>query len=125
MQGGTLSWYIKTDPGGPNDYNADVVLVSPGHILVNYGPDNATTDWALRSVTLTADAGWRLDNHVGDPASQQVFSDTLANLTGVYIRGEFLSGSETGYLDTVTLVPEPTAMSLLLLGIAALLSARR
>ncbi len=123
MLGGTLSWCIKTAPGGPNDYNADVVLMSPEHIIVNYNPDQASTEWQVRSVLLQAGAGWLVGNHEGAPATEQILGEVLANLTGMYIRGEFLSGIETGYLDSVTLTPEPAAMSLLMVGLA--LFARR
>lgn len=125
MAGGTLSWDIRADQAGPNDYNADVVLVSGSNILVNYGPGQATTEWQTLSVTLTPGAGWLVGNHQGGTPDQILFGNVLANLTAVYIRGEFVSGPETTYLDNVTLVPEPAAFPLILAGLIALVSRRR
>jgi len=101
--GSSLTWCLRTVPGGNWTASADVVLLSPDLVLVNYDPLQPTSEWATFTVSLHPSAGWHKDNHLGPQPTEAEFESVLASLEALRIRGEFRSGAETGYLDSVTL----------------------
>ena len=71
--------------------------------------------WVSYSVDLTVVAGWQKvasrTSVSGTPASAVEIASVLGDLDSLLIRGEFISGSDQGRLDNVTLsaVPLPAA----------------
>lgn len=97
--------------------SVDIYLRGNGLDLTFDTPNNPGTDWTSYSVTLTESSGWQLD---GAAPTQAQFAQALADVTDLQIRGEFVTGSDVGDLDNVTMVPEPSALALLGVGGLAL-----
>ena len=112
-------------PAASNQFNdTDIILTGGGFTLVFDTPVNPPNNsWASYSVLLTETAGWRLSTLTGAVPTQAQMQATLTNLTDLQIRAEFQTGADTGSLDNVRIVPEPSSGALLLLG--ALIVTRR
>ena len=108
--------------GGANQFNdSDVVLTGNGITLVYDLPTNpAIGSWTSYSVPLIA-SGWTVSSLGGAAASESQFQQVLASLTQLRIRAEYQTGPDTGLLDNVSLVPEPTNVTMLSLGLAIVL----
>ena len=78
-------------------------------------------------VGLAPSANWHLGSTGGPTPTAADFQTVLANLTGLYISGEYTIGLiETPGLDNVKLsVPEPATMILAVVGLVALTSMAR
>ncbi len=87
----------------------DVVLEGGGRTLVFDTARNPFTDWTSYSVKLDETAGWT--RVTGQPATQAEMRMVLAALEGLYIRGEYQSGSATGSLDNVFLGDDAPVLS--------------
>jgi hypothetical protein len=118
----TYGHYLKYDLKTTNVSNPfndfDVVLEGNGKIVVFVftTPINpGTNTWTSYKVQLNETAGWKIVesyaygnfeaieatyNSVPAPSKTE-FQSVLANLTSFMIRGEFNTGSDTGYLDNV------------------------
>jgi len=83
-----------------------------------------TWTWYERSVTLIETAGW-VDPETMSPPTELQLKTVLSNLSALVITAEFTSGSDTGGLDNVNLVPEPTTLALIALGVFGLVRRRR
>ena len=102
-----------------SQFNAvDVYLRGGGLELTFDTPNNPGTNWTPYSIGLTESSGWLLS---GVAPTQPEMLQVLGNVTDVQIRGEFVTGSDVGSLDNVTMVPEPATLALLLVGGLALL----
>lgn len=101
---GELYWALRNDPSGALDA-ADVVLIGAGLVLVNYDPPQATDQWGTYWVILRETAGWHVGSRSGRQPTRQEFQSVLASLVALRIRGEFVSGNETGFLDSVSFEP--------------------
>ena len=130
--GGILSYDLRFVDGavGPGAYHPDVVLWGNGQVLtIDAYADPATQTglWNTYLVPLTADAGWHFDDLFGDLASESEIREVLANLTGLYIRGDYWNGYDQTDLDNPQLsaVPIPEALLLLGSGLIGLLGIRR
>jgi Laminin B (Domain IV) len=112
--------------GGANQFDdSDVTLSGNGITLVYNLPSNpAIGSWTSYSVPLTA-SGWTVNTLGGAAASDAQFQQVLAALTQLRIRAEYQTGPDTGLLDNVSLVPEPTSVAMLLLGLLILMSVVR
>jgi hypothetical protein len=115
---------------GTNNYNAtDLIFEGNGmRLLWEASPDLApTTTWLNVSVTLAPSAQWHLNTHNGTQATMADFQSVFANLSGIFIRGEYTNGGESDGIDNVNFVPEPATTSLLALtfGAGALLWRKR
>lgn len=93
---------------------------------------NLGSAWQTINVPLSPSAEWTVNSPTGALATTADFQAVLGNLTGLFIRGEYTSGSETAALDNVRLnsaatgnVPEPASALLLLGGLLAGGSLRR
>ena len=85
----------------------DVTLISGPIRLVFNTPQNPATTWTHYDVLLSETAGWRLGNLNGQVPTAAQFRSALSNLTGLQIRGEFLSSADDqGGLDNVVLETE-------------------
>jgi hypothetical protein len=105
----------------------DVYLKNNTDVVALNINDHPGTDWTSYAVTLHPSVGWQQDDGSGPPATLSDFQTVLSNLTALEIRGEYVTGSDTGGLDNVQLIPEPgTAATLAgLLGLGWVLTARR
>ncbi len=99
--GGELIYDMKSIGGDYFDV-ADVVLIGGGHILTYKIPYNPDTSWTLMKAPLTQ-TGWKVGNQGGAAVTEAEFREALAQITGLFIRGEYRWGAETCYLDNVYL----------------------
>ena len=108
--GGTLAFDIKQSSTDDQFAQDDIVLRNGTTTIVyDFGnaADHPGTDWTGYSVPLDAsDPGWTYDS--GGDVSPAAFRTLLGNLTGLSIRGEYVSGSDTGCLDNVELASPST-----------------
>jgi hypothetical protein len=118
-------------PGAANQFDAaDVFLIGAGFTLAYDLPTNpANGSWTSYAVPLTASA-WHLTTLAGAAPSSAQFSSVMSALTGLQIRAEYQSGSDTGSLDNVSMgvtaaIPEPETYALMLLGLGAIATAAR
>jgi len=129
---GSLSWDIRGIQGNQTSIpgRADVMLVGGGlQIGIDLGVTPSNSQWTSWSALLDASENWRLINSLangtlsGTQATEANIRAALADLTGLYIRGEYTSGADAAAIDNVWLVPSPgTAV---LLGVAGLGIRRR
>ncbi|MFI4854449.1 MAG: laminin B domain-containing protein [Phycisphaerales bacterium JB065] len=115
FMGGLLSWDIYGIVGNQNaNTRADVMLVGGGlSIGVNVPVEPENGEWTSWAVVLDEAADWRLVNSLGsgsltstDVTNEQLLS-VLAELEGVYIRGEYTAGGDSSAIDNVRLAPPP------------------
>lgn len=132
--GETLMYDILGTRGNQTSIGAvaDVMLVGGGlEIGVNFGVQPTTSGWTSWSVVVDESADWRMVSNILDgglSATQATAADiqsVLADLDGLYIRGEYTNGSDSAALDNVSLVPAPGAAGLVALGGALALRRRR
>ena len=110
----TLDFDLRQTGSGSQFDIADVALEGAGLILtIDAGPNPLPLgNWVTYSVLLSETAGWQsVTDHrtlSGTPATKSDLLAVLGSLERMRIRGEFISGSDIGRLDNVTLsVPEP------------------
>ncbi len=97
---GTLSFDLQQSPYvGTLDYD-DIVLTGGGlTIVLEIAPPG--TDWTSYSFTLSTSDDWRVGSQSGAVATEAEIRQVLANLESLHIRGEYISGGDTGGLDNV------------------------
>ncbi len=126
MFGGTLSYDEWNYDDGVLD--TGVILAGNGHSIYRTnmsGPHGAMTHYNLG---LTANPDWHLDSPTGTIATNSDIQSILSNLSGMYILGDWVYGTDTAALDNVAMsapVPEPATMALLGVGSLLLLRHRR
>lgn len=116
--GQSLAFDLYQTGSGAQFSASDVVLTGAGLTLTFDAPDNPLPlgSWISYSVDLTAAAGWqRVSSRTsvsGTQASEAELASVLGDLDSLLIRGEYISGSDQGRLDNVTLsaVPLPAAV---------------
>lgn len=125
----SLSWDILGLVGDQEiDGPADVILESGDTRIglnLDFGPSTET--FSSVSVELDAD-GWEfMDTSVatgGDPVDEATFRGVLADLDGLFIRGEYTNFADSAALDNVVLdVPAPAGAGAL--AAAGLVASRR
>jgi hypothetical protein len=85
-----------------NQFNGrDVILMGNGLLIWFDTANNPGLEWTSYSVTIDAAAGWFLNDDT--PASEAQIREVLATIDDLRIRGEFVSGADTGGLDNVVL----------------------
>jgi len=103
--GGTLT-YDLIQNNTSSQFDSDDVIISGGDMDLVYDFGGAEThprtDWTAYSVTLDESDDWVVDD-TGDQATAEEIQTVLADVSRLHIRGEFVSGSDTGYLDNPTL----------------------
>lgn len=82
---------------------ADVILEGSGLKLVYDTPNNPGTDWTSYEITLQETAGWKVGTLDGLSATAGQMDTVLSALTDLFIRGEYVTGSDRGDLDNVVL----------------------
>jgi hypothetical protein len=125
--GGLLSFDFRRTTG--TVFNAaDVVLTGSGATLVIDLATPATT-FTHYPVSLVESAGWRVSTLAGAVPTQSQMIAVLSGLTALEIRGEHISGADTGSLDNVILdagpAPEPFTFALVGLALCGIGCLRR
>lgn len=98
-----LSFDLKQSSTSSQFNYMDVILVGGGLTLVYDTPYNPGLNWTPYQIQLSESAGWRKDSLSGSTPTQDEFKTVLRNLQKLWIRGEFVSGADTGSLDNVSL----------------------
>jgi hypothetical protein len=105
--GGTITFDLiqnRTD----SQFSSDDIKLSGGGIDLVYDFGDADThprtDWTAYSATLEESDDWIVDG-TGEQATAEQIQTVLADVTRLHVRGEYVSGSDTGYLDNPTLWP--------------------
>jgi len=107
---GVLQYDVKSVGAGSQHTGTDVVLAGGGMTLLIRVDPNVGPDWTTVMVGLSEDAGWRHeDPNSGPLATSDDFKSVLKDLVVLHIRGEYISGSDIGYLDNVRIVPKGQA----------------
>jgi predicted ribosomally synthesized peptide with SipW-like signal peptide len=110
--GGTLEYDLLQEfSGSPSQFNNDDIVLSGGGMTLVYDhggtsshPGGGTSGtWTTYSVTLDETDNWEKSG--GGSVSQSDVQTVLGDLTELRIRGEYRSGSDKGYLDSVELNP--------------------
>lgn len=112
----------QTISGSPNPFNSnDVVLVGGGLTLVFDTAMNPNIgSWSHYEVPLAAPS-WHVSTLAGPVATDAQFSQVLSNLDALRIRAEYQTGFDTGYLDNVSMVPEPQSWAMFLFGLGLII----
>ncbi len=108
--GASLSFDLEADFGSYVFNQEDVVLVGGGKTLVFDAATVPDGTWRSYRIGL-AEAGWRVGSLSGPAATEADMKGVLANITSLYIRGEFRGAlNDIGRLDNVRLwtLPPPT-----------------
>lgn len=117
---GTLR-YDLANPVTVTEQTADVILTGGGMVTrllyIPTKPFVPSADFQTVVVDLSVSANWHVDTTSGAMPTDEQFRSVLANLTGLYIRGEFADTVETASLDNVSLTIIPTP-GCVMLGVA-------
>ena len=102
--GGELTFDMRQNVRSINETNdVDVILVGAGLTLVYDTPRNPPTIWFTYDVPLVETAGWRKGSLAGPAPSTAEMQAVLSSLTRLGLRGDFVFGQGTSYLDNVVL----------------------
>jgi hypothetical protein len=124
--GSNLTFDLRQSQTSSQFNDEDVILKGETFDLVFDTANNpASANWTRYAVPLLTSADWRRGNLNGPAATEQELRQVLGNLQGLWIRGEYRIGSDTGSLDNVALVPEPASLALLGVGGLVLAGRRR
>jgi len=102
--GGQLRYELKSEGGAESFDEVDVILLSPGLVLVHDTPGKPASAWLSFSIPLT-ETEWKVGKLAGRPVTKAEFERALAHVMALRIRGEFQNGRDTGWLDNVVLLP--------------------
>ncbi len=88
-----------------SQFNDNDIIISNGAITIVLDLlDNPGIEWTSYSVTLDTTNPWKLDNITNSElATAEQILAVLSNITSLKIRGEYVSGADTGGLDNVIL----------------------
>jgi hypothetical protein len=103
--GRELRFRLKSTPVAKPFDAPDVVLDGPAGALVHDTPQNPGPEWTAYRVPLTPTA-WK-HRGSGKPATEKDLASTLSALKSLLIRGEFNTGTDSGWLDDVALGAPP------------------
>jgi Laminin B (Domain IV) len=131
-QSGALGTNLTFDlkqvyPGGANQFDSpDVILQGNGlTVAFNTAMNPANGAWTSYAVPLSA-SGWMLNSLSGSPVTVAQFASVMSNVTALKVRAEYQTGADVGYLDNVSMVPEPQNWAMLLAGLCSIgMAARR
>lgn len=113
--GGELQWDIYGIVGNQSLTNRADVMLTGGDLSIGIAAGVAPSlgGWSSWEVMLTPSTGWRIVNSLSagtltsTPVSEEQMRVVLADLTGMYIRGEYTNGADSAAIDNVRLVPPP------------------
>jgi hypothetical protein len=98
---GTISYSLKQSGPIISLFADDIVIVSPAGRLSYRFPTSPGTDWTDFRVQLSATAGWTWNWN--KRATQAQMEQVLAAPTLFEVRGEYVTGDDTGSLDNFVL----------------------
>jgi len=102
--GGHLTFAMRQDIRSVKQTDdIDIILVGAGLTLVYDTPRNPPSIWFTYDAPLVESAGWRKGSLTGPPPSAAEMQAVLGSLTRLGLRGDFILGQATSYLDTVVL----------------------
>ncbi|MBO6513087.1 MAG: hypothetical protein JJ974_03885 [Phycisphaerales bacterium] len=137
LYGNTISYDILGITGSHDNLGggerADIILTGAGmSIGFNAGTQPVNGQWTSASALVSVVAeNWRFIDSFSDAtlsgeyANESEIQSILADLTGLYIRGEYTNGGDATALDNVDFVPSPGALTLLGLGTLTAVRRRR
>lgn len=113
--GAELSWDLYAVVGSQTDSGrADVILAGADLVIgINVPVQPVIDEWTSWSVLLDPVADWRVVTSTSNgvlsstEVTEAEFEAVLADLQGLYIRGEFTAGGDAMALDNVRLAPAP------------------
>lgn len=82
--------------------NDDVILFSNDKKIIFNTLNNPDTSWTDYTVPLNEEF-WKYSASDKQHVSKKDFTEILSNLTGIYIRGEYVEGKDNGGIDNVIL----------------------
>jgi hypothetical protein len=97
--GANISFDLKQSTLSSQFEADDVVLQGGGLKLVLDLPNNPGLDWTPYSLTVDTESDWRIDNRNGTVATEEQIKNALSDLSLLLIRGEYVTGPDTGGLD--------------------------
>ncbi len=101
--GKILSFSLKQS-STDNQFDADDIILAGADMKIVYNTaENPDITWTDYSVRLSGDSGWKYNDSNGDPVSRNDFVNILKDLKALQIRGEYVTGEDTGGLDNVIL----------------------
>lgn len=98
----TLTFDLKQSHTGSQFDFLDVILAGKEIKLFFDAADNPGTDWTHYSIPLDESAGWKIEGG-SRAATHTEMRTVLSSLTALQIRGEYITGADTGGLDNVIL----------------------
>jgi hypothetical protein len=101
--GGTLQFDLKQSSTSSQFDSEDVVISGGGLTIVIDLAGNPDVDWTHYSIHLDTTSDWRIGTLSGAMATQAEIDAVLSNITNLHIRGEYVSGSDTGGIDNVVM----------------------
>ncbi len=101
--GRTLTFDLKQSSLSSQFDWIDISLSGGGLTIVVDAGSNPGTDWTHYSIALDTSAGWAINALSGTAATQADILTVLTDLDDIRIRGEYVSGRDTGGLDNVVL----------------------
>jgi subtilase family serine protease len=102
--GGSLQFALTSSPIGDEEEVDDIRLEGNGMTLVYTFPYNPGATWTPYQAPLLA-SQWVVESTGAAPTRTEM-EEVLANLDELLIRGEYVSGDDTGGLDSVALTAE-------------------
>ena len=117
---GATSGTLSYDLANPSliDYQTSDVILTGGNMVARLLYIPATPfvpngSFQTVNVDLSASSSWHVDTTNGAAPTAEQFADVLANLSGLYIRGEYSDTVESASLDNVnlTIVPAPGCLT--------------
>lgn len=111
--GGTLSFDLRQSSLSSQFNNPDVIIEGGGVTLVFDTASNPGTDWTSYEVTFDTATDWRIGTLGGAVATAAEIRQVLADITRLWIRGEFVVGDDTDGLDNVVMAARDKNVRLL------------
>lgn len=102
--GGSLSFDLKQSSTS-SQFDSPDVIIERNETRLGYDFGNSSahprTNWTSYEIDLTREDWTNLETD--EPATQEEFSTVLSELEALSIRGEYVTGSDTGGIDNVEL----------------------
>lgn len=101
--GKELSFDLKQSSLDSQFDDSDIIITGNGITIIFDLASNPGLDWTHYSVRFNTTNLWKINNLFGEPATDAQILSVLSNISSLKIRGEYVSGSDTGGIDNVIL----------------------